>query len=53
MRKFEITYYNKDGNLKTEIIETQDSDTITAEECADDYAYSVSHKGWYNIKPLN
>ncbi len=49
--KFKITYIDADGETRAVTKEFEDSPGVTAEEWAEDYAYSLADKGEYSVKP--
>ena len=51
--KFKITYIDpRDKALTTDIKEFEDSEVCSASEYAEDYAYTVTDKGDYEIEVI-
>lgn len=53
MKKFKITYINPDTQEEEEVIQSfEDTQTVTAEEWAEDYAYSLADKGPHTVEVI-
>lgn len=52
--RFRIRYRDPETEGVKEVIKYfEDTETVSAELWAEDYAYALADKGWYDITPLD
>jgi len=54
MARFKVEYWNsRDEEYAEDVVEYEDSEQVSAEEWAEDAAYTVADKHWYRVTRLD